>query len=75
MTEEEIFHGLKKDTMRNEHCLCFIRDIRNINLKHPKSWRFIEQNDDGSVNEEPMERLSHLCQSLEDILPHENIFR
>ena len=49
VTEEEVVEGLIKDPDPDSHCLCFIRNLRDINLKHPRAWRFIDQEDDGEV--------------------------
>ena len=75
VTEEEIYHGLLADADSGRHCLAFVRSIHNINLQHDKAWRFIDQNADGSIDEEAQQLKQKLHQIVQDNMPQENIFR
>jgi hypothetical protein len=75
VTEEEIYYGLVKDADPGAHCLAFIRTMDNINLQHNKVWRFIDQNQDRSIDEDAQARIQKLHQLVEEHLPQENIFR
>ena len=53
MTEEEIENsGVLTDSPYKSSCLAFIRQLNNINYRHEKAWRFVDQHDDGSLDEE-----------------------
>ena len=51
VTEEEVLKGLLIDPDPDDHCLCFIRELTDINLNHSKAWRFIDQSDNGEVRD------------------------
>ena len=75
VTEEEIYHGLLADADPGRHCLAFVRSTHNINIQHDKAWRFIDQNADGSIDEEAQQLKKKLHQIVQDNTPQENIFR
>lgn len=53
VTEEEIeASGMLDGGPYKSHSLAFIRSLQNINIDHKKSWRFIDQSSDGTVDEE-----------------------
>ena len=53
VNEEEIeASGILTGSPYKPSCLAFIRQLNNINYGHNKTWRFIDQNDDGSLDEE-----------------------
>ena len=68
-------HGLVEDEQCRDRCLVFRRTIQNINLKHSKAWRFIDQNPDGSTDTEAQGLLHDLKDDrVSKYLPGENIF-
>ena len=73
VTGEEIYHGLEKDTNPGAHCLCFIRNLKNINHEHPKAWRFLDQLPDGKLDTEAEERRNQLRETVNRVLPQKNI--
>jgi hypothetical protein len=66
---------LELDANPGAHCLFFERQLTDINLKHPKAWRFIEQHDDGTLNADTLQRLEKLKEAITQRLPPQNIFR
>ena len=53
---------LKFATTANDHCLCIVRLIEdmNSNLTHRLAWRFIDQTNEGEVDKDAQERLGNL---------------
>ena len=53
---------LKAGSDVNQHCLCFVRIIQNMeeHLSHPLAWRFIDLTDTNSLDNDAQERLSNL---------------
>ena len=75
VTDEEIDNGLLQDPKRDEHCLCFVRNLTNINMKHDKAWRFIDKLDTGDVDNVAQSLLSELKEKkILRLLSSTNIF-
>ena len=63
-----------EETDNNNKCLVFRRTIKDINIKHKKAWRFIDQNDDGTIDSEAQYLLSKLRdEEIPNSLTKENI--
>ena len=74
VTEEEIRKGLIEETDNRNRCLVFRRTIKDINMKHEKAWRFIDQNEDGTIDSEAQELLNKLRdEEIPNSLTKENI--
>ena len=74
MTHEEVDRGILQSANPNAHCLCFSREIRNINLQHKKAWRFIDIDEDGNIEESAQRTLTDLKeQSVPSALSKNNI--
>ena len=76
MTQEEIHEGISLNQRRSESSLAFIRHVNNINLQHPKAWRFIDMTADGQLDTEAKQLMTSLREeTIPELLPAENIFR
>ena len=76
VTEDEIVNGITLNERRRDRCLAFIRHVNNINLQHPKAWRFIDMTADGQLDTEAKQLMTSLREeTIRELLPAENIFR
>ena len=76
VTEDEIVEGIAQNDRRKDRCLAFIRHINNINLQHPKAWRFIDMTADKQLDTEAQQLMTSLREeTIPQLLPAENIFR
>ena len=79
VTEEEIRSGLLKQAEgANDHCLCFIRIINDLdtNLDHPKAWRYVDMGEGGRLDEDAKRHLEKLRDSLVvSKLERKNVYR
>jgi hypothetical protein len=81
VTEAEIFNGiLKLPDSAADHCLCFVRIIKDItsHLDHDKAWRFIDvlSSDSKSLDTEAQTILSKLRdEKIVEKLQNTNISR
>ena len=76
VTQEEILEGISSNRRRQDRCLAFIRHINNINLQHPKAWRFIDMTADKQLDTETQQLMTSLREeTIPQLLPAENIFR
>ena len=76
VTEDEIAEGIALNDKRKDRCLAFIRHINNINLQHPKAWRFIDMTADKQLDTEAQQLMTSLREeTIPQLLPAENIFR
>ena len=76
VTEDEIVEGIALNEKRQDRCLAFIRHINNINLQHPKAWRFIDMTADKQLDTEAQQLMTSLREeTIPQLLPAENIFR
>ena len=73
MTDEEIERGIIGYTGHQNRTLCFIREIEDINLNHPKAWRFIDQHNDGTIDQEAQEHLQQLKDKLSQKMEPQNM--
>ncbi len=74
VTEEEIEYGLVQDAKPDAHCLCFTRSLRDINLTHEKAWRFIDQTEQRSIDEESQLLLEEMKTKISTNLGDSNMF-
>ena len=76
VTEDEIVEGITLNERRRDRCLAFIRHINNINLQHPKAWRFIDMTADKQLDTEAQQLMTSLREeTIPQLLPAENILR
>ena len=74
ITNEEIEMGLLGDPDPNSHCLCFFRKFQDVNMKHPKAWRFVDVADDGEIDRNAQSMLGHMKDKIQNALSKENKF-
>ena len=61
VTEQEIAKGVFKVKDANDRCVLFTRTFKDIDLSHPKAWRFIDVDDDNNeINMEAHIRMRDL---------------
>ncbi|KAF6039458.1 hypothetical protein EB796_002235 [Bugula neritina] len=76
VTEEEVYKGVLSQQNPNDHTLCFVREIYDIDYSHSKVERFVELEDGTKkVNEETTQLITQLVSDTEKCLGSDNFYR
>ena len=59
--------GLLNAKQPQEHCLCFIRTISDLDIGHPLAWRFIDLTESGEIDMEAKNMVEGLSQKIQEV--------